>query len=539
MYLGSGRVSFFHATSQIENPDQRICDDIDSLVAGGASPLELFITTGNKMVSSLSLVGVLWDLSPMLVYLCMGLAACTTLLVFCVSGPLNRISYNTSMREGNLRYGLARMRGFVEQIALYDGGMAEEAKSAHRLVRLVQIIHSHIKVSLILTCSKCVFDNIGFLLPCAVLAPRLQSGDIGFGDIHQAISCMKSINEIFSEMMSKWSDVQMARATTLRLYRLQQACKSTGGGRGGGTDGFKGQRQRDAHVAFSSVDGGNINSVCSPGLVPSLRPDTHRALLCVTGLDVHAAGIFNEGEPLAPPLIKQLCMALGPGQRLLIMGASGTGKSSLIRSIAGLATPPTVGCVGGGGGPGQSAVHLDADRAFFLPQRCYRRGGTLLQEVSYPSVVDLSAEEAAGTLERVGLGRLSSALGEYAEGFSQAEEQQLAFARLIAYFELHPAQGRGRGASEGAGGVAPLLVQEEALSKERRLAFLDEATSALDADTERRLYELLKSCVDSCVSVGGCSLLAYHTHVLAISGGGGEGAWQLTSTAEFGAVRSD
>ena len=143
-----------------------------------------------------------------------------------------------------------------------------------------------------------------------------------------------------------------------------------------------------------------------------------------------------------------------PGERVLVAGASGTGKSTLVRAIAGLWP----------WGEGQIEVQKGA-KLMMLPQRPYIPIGTLRRAATYPDAADSrSAEDVAQAFRIVGLEHLVDRIDDAApwdQTLSGGEKQRLAFGRIF----LH----------------RPDII------------ILDEATAALDPESQDKLMVLLNN----------------------------------------------
>ncbi len=148
------------------------------------------------------------------------------------------------------------------------------------------------------------------------------------------------------------------------------------------------------------------------------------------------------------------------------MGASGCGKSSLLRAIAGLWNS------------GTGAIYRPKlAEMLFLPQRPYMILGTLRRQLLYPNGnLNLRDEELEAVLQQVNLPDLADRFGgldvekDWADVLSLGEQQRVAFARI--------------------------------LINQPNYAILDETTSALDVKNEEGLYRHLQQKSTTFISVG-------------------------------------
>ncbi len=178
---------------------------------------------------------------------------------------------------------------------------------------------------------------------------------------------------------------------------------------------------------------------------------------------------------------------------LLVQGPSGTGKTSLMRALAGIWRE------------GSGTVTRPAlSDVMFLPQRPYMILGSLRDQLTYPRAAGVSDEQLLDALRTVNLSDLCDRFGglgaemHWADVLSPGEQQRLAFARL--------------------------------LLNRPRYAFLDEATSALDVANEQLMYDLLNQRSIPYLSSGHRpTLLRFHRNVLELSAN----RWKVEPSAEF------
>jgi len=178
--------------------------------------------------------------------------------------------------------------------------------------------------------------------------------------------------------------------------------------------------------------------------------------------------------PDGTPLVDADHMALNAGDRVLVTGPTGAGKSTLFRAIVGIWPF----------GNGRITVPIDA-KVMLVPQRPYFPVATLAAAITYPARAgSFDDAQLADALTAVGLTGLLPRLHEEAHWnrmLSGGEQQRLAIARVL----LH----------------APDFL------------LLDEATAALDEASEATLYRLLQERLPGAtiVSIGHRSTLgAFH-----------------------------
>lgn len=158
-------------------------------------------------------------------------------------------------------------------------------------------------------------------------------------------------------------------------------------------------------------------------------------------------------RPNGEILLQNINIDLQTGQSLLIQGASGCGKTSLLRLLANL-------WVFGHSG---SITAPNREEIMFVPQRSYVPQGTLRQAICYPNLSP-SDDELNAVLADCRLSHLQAHLHKVKDWqnlLSLGELQRIAFARIL-------------------------------LSRPQ-LILLDEATAALDEPTEAHLYQLMMS----------------------------------------------
>ncbi|HTD16760.1 MAG TPA: ABC transporter ATP-binding protein/permease [Chthoniobacterales bacterium] len=443
------RLQFISAT---DNPDQRIAEDVQQFVT---YVMTFSVGLLTSSVSLVSFLVILWGLSgsldiplgPLgiiqipayLVWAALLSASVATWLTIRIGRPLIQLNFTRQRFEGDFRFSLAHLRENAESVALYGGEAAELRLFQNRFRNVVQNFRQIMKQQRRLSWFTTGYAQLAIVIPLLLVSPRYFAQQLGLGGLMQVANAFAYVHNALSFIINAYADIANWQAVTQRLSgfeeRLQDAQESASAKR---------------KIAFQRKDSGITVENLSLDL-PDGRP-----LLCGINFNVDA------------------------GSSLLVRGPAGAGKSVLLRAIAGIWPF----------GSGQVKIGPGSSR--FVPQLPYSPLGSLKSALLYPLCDEgqVSPERLRAVLASVGLRALIDELESenWSQHLSQAEQQQLAFARI-------------------------LLAQPAFL-------FLDDATSALDDEAEAKLFGMLGSPTWRPTIISASyknRLLHFHSQVLDIS----------------------
>ncbi|XP_052638670.1 lysosomal cobalamin transporter ABCD4 isoform X9 [Harpia harpyja] len=379
------------------------------------------------------------------------------------------------------RFKHMQIRVNAEPAAFYRAGRVEHMRTDRRLQSLLQTQRELIGKELWLYIGINTFDYLGSILSYVIIAIPIFSGV--YGDLSPTeLSALVSKNAFvsiyligcFSQLIDLSSTVTDVAGYTHRIGELQETLLSLGR-----------KKNNSYSEAKASWDLDGSHSGEDP--VPR---DTAFLLERMT-LSVPSSGKL---------LIKDLSLRISQGNSVMIVGNTGTGKTSLLRVLGGL-WESTQGSI-------KMLTCFGPRGVVFLPQRPFFTDGSLREQVIYPlkEIYPVSGsaddERIVRFLELAGLTDLLARAGGLDEHvdwnwydiLSPGEMQRLSFARL---FYLQP-----------------------------KYAVLDEATSALTEEVEHELYRVCLQLGMTLISVGHrASLEKFHSWILKLHG---EGRWELT-----------
>jgi len=435
-----------------QNPEYRVAED---LRVACEAPVDFVAGILSAFLSAVTFIGVLWTIGGALTIPVGGttitvpgfLVVAAVLYALLASGSMIvigrrfvAVSERKNQAEAHYRYALTRLRENGESIALL-GGEEEERAGLDAAFRGVlktwrEIVGQYMRTVTVSQTSSAFVP----VVPILLCAPKYVAGAMTLGEVMQAASAFVLVQVAFNWVVDHYPRLADWTASARRVGSLLAALDRLE------------RAERQGTV-------GRIERKESSGAAVRLR---------------HLAVTLDDGRAV----VKEADVEIAPGEKVLVVGESGTGKSTLVRAMSGLWP----------WGEGEILIQPGA-RLFLMPQQPYVPLGSLRRAAAYPSAPG-EVDEALlrTTLGEVGLQHCVERLDDEAQWediLSGGEKQRLAFARI--------------------------LIQRP------DIIVMDEATSALDPPSQEQLMNLVLERLPQAtlISVGHRpELEAFHTRKL-------------------------
>ncbi|KAI5105993.1 ATP-binding cassette sub-family D member 4, partial [Silurus meridionalis] len=461
----------------IDNPDQRMTQDVERLckqLSSMASRLVISpFTISYYSYQCFEITGWIGLVSIL------GFFLVGTVVNKLLIGPIVSTLVEQEKLEGNFRFKHMQIRVNAESAAFYRAEEVEHVRTDHRFQSLLDTQRKLINRELLLYIGINTFDYMGSILSYIIIAIPIFAGvydGLTPGEITSLVSknsfvCIYLIN-CFTQLIDLSTTVSDVAGYTHRIGELQEVMK----------DISRKQCDQDrVYAGMSNFDrDGEISSTSSD---PAVTLDK-----------------LSFTSPVSEELlVKDLSLKVYEGVHLLVVGNTGTGKTSLLR-VLNLLWEPYSGFVRMNACFGPRGI-------MYLPQKPFLTDGTLREQVIfplnniYPVTGPVDDERILRYLELAGMSSLVKRTGgldeevdwNWYDVLSPGEMQRLCFARL---FYLQP-----------------------------KYAVLDEATSALTEEAEEQMYRACKQLGMTLISLGHrSSLKQYHDVMLKLCGGG---QWEI------------
>ncbi|KAM5129524.1 lysosomal cobalamin transporter ABCD4 isoform 2-T2 [Mantella aurantiaca] len=457
----------------VDNPDQRMTQDVERLCRELTNFASKILTTPFTLVyySYQCAVNTGW-MGPVCIF---GYFVVGSLLNKVLMGPVIPKLVEQEKLEGDFRFKHVQIRVNAEAAAFARAGCVEYARTERRLKSLVATQKELMYQELWLSLGINVFDYLGATMSYMIIAIPIFSGvynDLSAGELSELISKNAFVSiylvNCFSQIIDLSSNLCDVAGYTHRIGELLEVMMKI--------------VKEDKDLSPEEEDDGSSLE----------KPKDGDEVFILDNVTIATPG--SECT-----LVRDLSLRVSEGSNLLISGETGSGKSSILRVLAGLWKTKQ----------GRVSVFtpFGPHGVLFLPQKSFLSDGSLREQVIYPlkeiypSSGRMDDDRILRSLEMSGLTSLVSRVGgldqavdwNWAEVLSPGEIQRLAFSRL---FYLQP-----------------------------KYAVLDEASSALSEDAEAELYSRCTQMGMTLISVGHRrSLQEFHTLELRLDPGG---QWDL------------
>jgi len=386
-----------YAEANIDNPDQRIAEDVKSFTQ---ESLTLLLAVVDSLLAIAAFTSVLWGISQPLILFLVIYALIGTLTTVGVFGqPLMRLNFERLKKEADFRFSLVRVRENAEAIAFYQGEGYESDRIKSRFVEVFDNFKRLIFWELNLNILTNAYEFIPFILPAIVVAPGIFAGELEVGKVTEAQGAFIRIFFSLNLIVARFQSLATFGAGVERLYTFMQSL-----------EGNLAEDSDPTSTVKTSIETEEIVATEVPG---------------VERLELQQMTLQTPNYERT--LITDLSVKLSPGEGLLVRGPSGCGKSSLLRAIVGLWDAGT-----------GKIIRPPLAQMLFLPQRPYMVLGTLRDQMLYPHMdVDVEDSYLSKILMQVNLANLEHQHGgfhteqNWAQVLSLGEQQRLIFARLL------------------------------------------------------------------------------------------------------------
>lgn len=380
-----------------DNPEQRIQEDISALVA---TSINLTLGLINAFTTIFAFIYILWSLSGTLhlnlgvlgqykisgylVWVGVSYAIIGTLITFKIGRPLINLNFEQQKREAYFRVVATDLRMNAENIALYNGEMAEKNILNKKFNQVVDNYFAIILRQKLLLWFTAGYRQSSVILPLLVVLPNYLNKVFMLGGLMQAIKAFDNVQTELSFLILSYTSIAEWQAINQRLTSFLN------------------------HLNASA---------------------THAKAQQVKIITTQNSGNYLQTEDIklfAPNnklLLQNISITFDGGKKYLLTGKSGIGKTTFLRLLAGI-WPYAEG-------------QLNFPKQFkplFLSQKPFMSLGSLQESILFPAINNVDAQQLKHYMGLCNLEYLIPFLHDEAiwkNKLSPGEEQRIALLRIL------------------------------------------------------------------------------------------------------------
>ena len=479
-WLGRHRQYRLQLRNEPDNPDQRIAEDVWLLAD---KSLTLFFSFINNVAKLSAFVAILWVSSGVhpvsvggitvmvhgyLVWVALVYSLLSTGLAHWIGHRLQGLNVERQHREADYRATLLRIRDHAEQIAFYRGERTEYGRLKARYAAIQDNWRALINREFKLSTFSAAYVRISLFIPIFAALPLYLSRQITFGEMMKARAAFTRVQDGFGWFTDSYRELIEWAAVVERLDGFERAMAALDAPQAKNEVESVANANANANanaaagvVAASAMAGTATHHGTEAGMGTDKGAEAHQDVAFAGTMPLLRIERLSLRTPDGRPLLQDVQLEASAGEWVLLDGESGIGKSTLLRTVAGL-WPWYEG-----------RFRLDTARVLFVPQRPYLPQDSLRAVLCYPQWGHGDDDRLKAALAQVGLARLRDSLDQvqnWGRVLSGGEQQRISLARV-------------------------LLVRPQAL-------FLDEATGQLDPQSAAVMVRLLQPALPGALCVG-------------------------------------
>jgi vitamin B12/bleomycin/antimicrobial peptide transport system ATP-binding/permease protein len=204
-------------SERVDNPDQRISEDVRSFTTG---VLGYLLTLINSGVTLCAFTGVLFTISWTLPVVLIVYSVAGTAISILIGKRLVGLHFQQFQKEANFRYSLVRVRDNAESIAFFRGEKREQRDISARFTDVVNNTLSIIGWNRTLGFFTNGYNYVALIVPMLVVGPMFIHGRIEYGVVTQAEGAFAQVLMAFSVIVAQFEGLSSFAAAINRLGDL-------------------------------------------------------------------------------------------------------------------------------------------------------------------------------------------------------------------------------------------------------------------------------------------------------------------------------